>query len=119
MDEQKQHHIMSTVVALNRYIRDHEISDFRIKGLDGEMLYLVGSFDLSYYYDVEIVIAGVVHLNLPCNFWVDLSELQPFFITFPPENNAVFNFTDCGVCQRGEIVFEEDISFSTEHISYG
>ena len=48
MDEQRQREIAATVDALNRHIREHEISDFRIKGLEGETLSLVGSFDLSY-----------------------------------------------------------------------
>ena len=83
MDEQRQREIAATVDALNRHIREHEISDFRIKGLEGETLSLVGSFDLSYYYDIEIVMTGVSWLNLPCYFWTWPSP-SPFPSAFPP-----------------------------------
>lgn len=78
MDQQKQHGIASAVEALNRHIRLKEISDFRIDRLEGETLTLVGSFDLSYYHDLALVITGVSSVNLSCCFWVDLSEPQPF-----------------------------------------
>ena len=118
MDEQRQREIAVTVDALNRHIREHEISDFRIKGLEGETLSLVGSFDLSYYYDIEIVMTGVSWLNLPCYFWVDLAQSQPFSVGFPAQDTAVFSFMDCGACQLGEIAFEGDISLQIEHVSY-
>ena len=118
MDEQRQREIAVTVDALNRHIREHEISDFRIKGLEGETLTLVGSFDLSYYHDLALVITGVSSVNLSCCFWVDLSEPQPFSAAFPSEDTAVLSFTDCGARRRGEIAFEGDISLQIEHVSY-
>lgn len=118
MDQQKQRGIASAVEALNRHIRSKEISDFRIDRLEGETLTLVGSFDLSYYHDLALVITGVSSVNLSCCFWVDLSEPQPFSAAFSSEDTAVLSFTDCGTRRRGEIAFEGDISLQIEHISH-
>lgn len=118
MDQQKQRGIASAVEALNRHIRSKEISDFRIDKLEGETLTLVGSFDLSYYHDMALVITGVSSVNLSCCFWVDLSEPHPFSAAFPSEDTAVLSFTDCGARRRGEIAFEGDVSLQIEHVSY-
>ena len=110
--------IVSTVAALNRHIREHEISDFRIEELRGEALRLAGSFDLSYYHDLTLTVTGVSRLELSCDFYVDLAEPQPFSVQFCSEDIAVLSFIDCGARQRGEIFFEGELSFQIEHVSY-
>lgn len=118
MDEERRRQIMAAVGGLNRHIRGHELSDFSVAGLEKGTLRLVGSFDLSYYHDIEILITGVTRLSLSCCFYVDLAEPEPFSVSFPNEEGAVLRFRDCAERQMGEIWFEGGISFLTDHVSY-
>ena len=95
MDETKRQAMMSLAETVNQHIRSHEISDFRILTLEGDTLRLAGSFDLSYYHDVELTITGVSWLDLPTCFWLDLSLSEPFALTCP------FNLPTVGPGGRG------------------
>ena len=118
MDTQQKQEMTATAAALNRHIRSHEISDFRILMLEGDTLRLAGSFDLSYYHDVELAVTGVSWLDLPTCFWLDLSLPEPFSLTFPTKDAASLQFTDCGAGRQGTVWFEGDLSFHTGHVSY-
>ncbi len=110
---------MSTINELNNYIHQYNISDFMIKEMRGETLYLVGSFDLAYYYDIEIIVTGVSCLNLSCYFYVDLSKIQPFSVNILSDTGTkIFSFEDESTQQKSEICFTGNISFCVEHISY-
>ena len=113
-----QEKIASTLNALNVYIREQNLSDFRIERLENNTLLLVGSFDLSYYHEIEIEITGVERLSLCCSFYVDLLKAEPFFICFPSEEIAVFRFEDCSIQQSAEIVFEGGLRFHVKHVKY-
>ena len=110
MDETKRQAMMSLAETVNQHIRSHEISDFRILTLEGDTLRLAGSFDLSYYHDVELTITGVS--------WLDLSLSEPFALTFPAKDAVSLQFTDCGAGRQGAVCFEGDLSFHTGHVSY-
>ena len=118
MDETKRQAMMSLAETENQHIRSHEISDFRILTLEGDTLRLAGSFDLSYYHDVELTITGVSWLDLPTCFWLDLSLSEPFALTFPAKDAVSLQFTDCGAGRQGAVCFEGDLSFHTGHVSY-
>lgn len=111
--------IAAKVKALNRYIRENNLSDFRIERLEKGVLYLAGSFDLSYYHDIEIEITGMERLALCSYFYVDLSAQEPFSVYFPAEDTAVFTFEDCSIRQRGEIWFSGSFDFQAKHVEYG
>lgn len=107
--------ITFTVEAINKYIREHNISDFRIEEMKNETLCLVGSFDLSYYHDIQITITGVSHLTINYYFDVDLLNPAPFTVSFLSEDTAVLSFEDWSAQQTGEIHFENNISFTLVH----
>lgn len=115
MDQKK---ILSTVKKLNDYIIEHNISDFRIDRMENDTLYLVGSFDLSYYHDIEVQITNVGSLSLASDFWVDLSKAEPFYIEFPTLTAAILKFEDCSEQRIEKICFEGELSFIIKHVSY-
>lgn len=108
--------IIATVETMNEYIIRHNISDFRVKGMKEDTLYLVGGFDSACCHDIGITITGVCHLMINYNFYVDLSKQTPFSIDFPSEDTAIISFKDWSVQQRNQIHFDNDILFSTQHI---
>ncbi len=115
----KREEMIAAVGALNRYIRANNIADFRLQKVENGTLHLIGSFDLSYYYDVTIVITGLTQLSLSCEFYVDLLLSNPFALQFSAEDAAVLRFEDCSIRQKGEIVFEGGIMFHVKHTVLG
>jgi hypothetical protein len=45
------------------------MSEFRIQSYDGWRLLIVGSFDLCYYHDIELIFTDVAYINLPTDFY--------------------------------------------------
>lgn len=45
-----------------------EASDFEVDHWEGRDLVIIGSFDLAYYYDVELTFLDVFDLDLPFDF---------------------------------------------------
>jgi hypothetical protein len=50
---------------LNQRLQEIDISDYYLDEFKDERLVLLGSFDLSYYHDVEIVFEGVQYICCP------------------------------------------------------
>ena len=44
------------------------VDEFGIDSFDGSRLVLIGSFDLSYYHDVEVTFTGVAFIRCPTYF---------------------------------------------------
>ena len=44
------------------------VSEFQIASFDGYKLVIIGSFDLAYYHDIEVVFKDVSHINCPTDF---------------------------------------------------
>ena len=57
---------------LNSYLSKSNCSDFRIEKFDGCKLYIVGSFDLCYYYEVKIIFHEVSEIIMNSYFNLDL-----------------------------------------------
>jgi hypothetical protein len=53
--------------TVNEMARDHD--QFRLQSFDGSNLLIVGSFDLCYYHDVEIIFYDVSSIRCEAFFW--------------------------------------------------
>lgn len=113
-----QESILAAVDALNAYICGRNIADFQIQTLKNDTLCLIGSFDLSYYHDLELVITGVNRLCLCTYFYVDLQNPAPFSVQFPPGGGAVLRFTDESDRKTEEIHFEGRLLVHTKHVAH-
>ncbi len=58
---------MATLADINRLLASW-VDSYHIKSFDGWRLVLVGSFDLSYYHDVELTFSGVESIRCPVYF---------------------------------------------------
>ena len=65
------------IEKINHFLEKSNCSDFRIKSFDGFKLHLIGSFDLCYYHEVEIVFNGVYKISMEIDFFVDCDK-KPF-----------------------------------------
>jgi hypothetical protein len=43
-------------------------TDFRLESYNGEQLQIIGSFDLCYYHDVELIFSGVAFIRCAAEF---------------------------------------------------
>lgn len=59
------------IEKINNFLKNRECSDFRIEYYDGNNLSLVGSFDLCYYHEIEIVFFDVYKINMETGFSID------------------------------------------------
>jgi hypothetical protein len=53
---------------IKKIVIEAGINDYRIQSFDSSCLLIIGSFDISYYHDLEIELLGVSHINLPVYF---------------------------------------------------
>jgi hypothetical protein len=51
------------------------ISDYQINSFDGNTLVMVGSFDLTYYYEIKLTFKEVDYVNCPSYFDTDRIRL--------------------------------------------
>ena len=60
---------------LQKALSKTNISDYKIEKFDGDTLVLLGSFDLTYYYEVKITFQEVDYINCPSYFDTDRIRL--------------------------------------------
>ena len=65
------------VEKINHFLENSNCSDFRVKNFDGFRLHLIGSFDLCYYHEVEIIFNDVYKISMETDFFVDCDK-KPF-----------------------------------------
>ncbi|NMO18569.1 hypothetical protein HPC49_33200 [Pyxidicoccus fallax] len=53
---------------LNAFVAETNVKDFGLRWIQAGSLYVVGSEDLSYYHQVELVFEDFAHVNLPREF---------------------------------------------------
>lgn len=63
------------VTLINLFLNNNECSEFRIKSFNGYKLNLVGSFDLSYYHNIDIGFIDVQKIISETYFVIDRFEL--------------------------------------------
>ena len=89
--------IADKIESINSYLLNSNCSDFRVKHFDGSNLHLIGSFDLCYYHNIEIVFHEVFRLALNTSF--DLGLLQSPF---------QFNIVDIGNDKMVEVIIVDN-----------
>lgn len=78
--------VMAGIARINDFIAHSNCSDFMIKQYDGSDLYLIGSFDLCYYSEMEILFEEVSYISM--DTWFSLWDLtkDPFKVKFETDN---------------------------------
>jgi len=69
--------IKNIVEKINRFLGNSNCSDFQIKSFDGFRLHLIGSFDLCYYHEIEIIFNDVYKIAMETSFVIDCNK-NPF-----------------------------------------
>jgi len=79
-EEKKQ--AIESIAAINEFLANSNCSDFTIKYYSGEKLCLIGSFDLCYYSEIEILFEQVDYISMNTYFGLwDLAD-NPFRLNF-------------------------------------
>ncbi|PAB60316.1 hypothetical protein [Anaeromicrobium sediminis] len=103
----------------SKKIQQTNISDYYIYKIDSENLHIVGSFDLSYYYEVEIVLHGVEFISCPTYTSFDFIKIigtndnikeLPDFIKNNEDKSIIF-FMEDEFSQCKNFIVASDISF--------
>jgi hypothetical protein len=61
------HSRMATLEEINQLAKG--VTDFRIQSYSGSKLLLIGSFDLCYYHDIELIFSEVSFIRCPTTFF--------------------------------------------------
>lgn len=86
-------HIPSELKLANDFIMNGNCTDFTLDAFDGSTLRIVGSFDLSYYHEIEILFVEVHSLDTATFFMVD-NQKPAFFLDGREEEGAHFVILD-------------------------
>lgn len=86
MTPEEKNQAISSIAAINDFLANSNCSEFSIKYYSGEKLCLIGSFDLCYYSEIEILFEQVSYISMNTYFGLwDLTK-SPFKINFNAEN---------------------------------
>lgn len=82
MTSEEKNQAVESIAAINEFLANSNCSDFTIKYYSGEKLCLIGSFDLCYYSEIEILFEQVSYISMHTYFCLwDLSD-ELFKINF-------------------------------------
>ena len=87
---------INNINKINNFLLNSNCTDFRIKCFDGGQLYIVGSFDLSYYHEIEIVFYDVFEIVMETFVQIGFSKSSqpPFQCDVTDDNMAKIIITD-------------------------
>ena len=91
---------------LQKALSDTNISDYLIREFDGNNLILLGSFDLSYYFEIKFSFYKVDYINCPTYF----SANQIRFATVEEKNRYR---EECMIEPEDLMIVFEDDTFKT------
>ncbi len=60
--------LLTTIENINQILDTTGITDFRIQSYNSCDMSIIGSYDLSYYYDLEIIFSEVTYISIPTTF---------------------------------------------------
>jgi hypothetical protein len=63
------------MAELQKALSETNISDYKIDSFDGDTLVLLGSFDLTYYYQIKLTFRQVDYINCPSYFDIERVRL--------------------------------------------
>jgi hypothetical protein len=110
--------IKNKIENINNYLLNSNCSDFSIRHFDGSKLYLIGSFDLCYYHEIEIIFHEVFRLDLETSFGLDLTH-PPFQFnieTFDADKMVEIFVVDN--CNTKQSIICENIDFNIGIVKY-
>jgi hypothetical protein len=86
-----------TLDAINDYLKDFAWFDFMVSDFDGSSLYLIGSVDLSYYYQLEVIFKQATFIQCSSSFHTSPSEETVFQLATEEERQKINQYeNDCG-----------------------
>lgn len=74
LDELNRQDVQAALDQANRYIVDMAWFDFAVNAYNGQDLSIIGSIDLSYYYQMEVVFEGASYFNISSSWNTSPSE---------------------------------------------
>ncbi len=80
--EEKRSQIVANIEAINEFLANSNCSDFMIKNCNGSQLRLIGSFDLCYYSEIEILFDEVSYISMYTYFGLWDLKKKPFKVKF-------------------------------------
>jgi hypothetical protein len=103
---------MNELDRLNQIVTSTNTVDFRIHSYDSDNLTIIGSFDFSYYHEVEIVFSEVEYISLPADFNEPLFRLG--------DENEVEAIAKLVALEEDDTVFciEAETTCSIEKLSF-
>lgn len=101
--------------AINNYLIHSNCSDFRIKNFNGCNLNLIGSFDLFYYHEIEVIFYEVSQITMETLFNLDLTESQFRLNILTDELLEIFIIDDSNIKQS---ISCENIDFNIDTVKY-
>ena len=80
---------MDAISAINEFLANSNCEDFMIKYYNGEKLCLIGSVDLCYYSEMEILFEQVSYISMYTYFSLWKLKNEPFKIKFDTNANDI------------------------------
>jgi hypothetical protein len=80
--------ILNTVLEIDKEIRKHDWFEFTVLNYDGYKLTIAGSFDFSYYHNLEIFFEDILFFSGYFNGWIANTSNPTFLL---PENENEMN----------------------------
>ena len=109
--------IKSVIEKLNHFLEKSNCSDFCIKCFDGFILNLVGSFDLCYYHEVEIIFINVYKISMETTFFIDCDR-KPFQVQANADYDGVFEIVITDDTNTNQSIICENIDLIIERVKY-
>ncbi len=118
---------LKTIAEINQILDSTNITDFRIQSFNSCDMSLIGCYDLTYYYDLEIIFHEVAYLSIPTAFYypklrmATKNEINVInqFIAYDEEYHYFCIETEtCASLEKLPFfIVAEDISFKKENVS--
>jgi len=115
--------IRNKLESINNYVQNSNGLDFLIRDYDGYKLSLVGSFDLCYYHEIEIIFYEIFKISMETSFKVDYIQCETpvqaqFQCCLRSYNEGLIEVFIEDVCGRKQSIVCEGIDFIIERVSY-
>ncbi len=82
MTLEEKNQAVNSIVAINEFLAHSNCTDFMIGDYKGDRLRLIGSFDLCYYSEIEILFEEVSYISMYTYFGLWDLKKSPFKIKF-------------------------------------
>lgn len=112
--------LKNSIEKINIFLEKNNCSDFRIKSYDGHKLSLIGSFDLCYYHEIEIIFYNVYRISMDTMFCVDCDK-NPFQFHKLDYENGMFEVvitSDCNYGKTEQSIIFKNMDLIIERVKY-